>query len=628
MIKPLPIITCLVLLIFCVAPLAGDTDVEYDVSLGYHFLFSTESNEFYRNHADLSEGFLVDGFHFVISPRTNERWFDQVNVDACLANRLDSSKSVRFDMVKHGRYAMTVRYDFLYDFFLNDAYNYGANQRNLERSNLRVDFDWKSVDHFIFSVGYRYGKTAGSYNQPESGWGDIFKIPFDRDYTHEEIRGGLTYTNRGFTAAFHQSWIRIEDNSRYEPDSIPGYGFGGHDLEATVLTREGLVKSTIPASTFKAGYAQEIFSTDFTYVYRGGDIENNLLDLKGFYFVDFNQRSDLMARLMATADIPEHQATFRADVSPVDRVNIEYEFYWNRMETDSAIDVTHSLILAAHTNTPIEYSEINRDLFFYRDDYKMHTFTGRVYPVRDLSLWASYARTDGELINTYTRTGELLTDITSDYSYAKVFFGGKYRLPGGTELSGEAGFSDIEHPDFRTAGTDKTEFKIQAYQPFNDKLNFNFGYQESELEDDAIHLENKVKLLDLGMFYRPRQWAMIGAGFTRLSLDYSMKFQYYELDTLVSPVESYATDQNGFYLTAGFTGHERIRGSASLFYLDDSGSSFPLSRWSTSIDLEIGLVRRLSARLSARYYDYNEDFFARHDYSFNQLAVTLRWTNR
>jgi len=82
------------------------------------------------------------------------------------------------------------------------------------------------------------------------------------------------------------------------------------------------------------------------------------------------------------------------------------------------------------------------------------------------------------------------------------------------------------------------------------------------------------------------------------------------------------------YVYAGFDGSERIKGGVSFHYLDDSGESYPLSRFAGQANVEVGLFKDISVLVAGRYFDYQDDVFAAHDYSFNQLIVALRWIHK
>jgi len=109
-----------------------------------------------------------------------------------------------------------------------------------------------------------------------------------------------------------------------------------------------------------------------------------------------------------------------------------------------------------------------------------------------------------------------------------------------------------------------------------------------------------------------------------MTLDFANDLMFSEGDARISSVESYGTDQNGIYAFGTFT-KNRFSGRVSFFYLDDSGSSFPLSHWNGVASCQYKISKTLYGLLSVRYYDYNEDASNVRDYNVNQFVVGIRW---
>jgi len=122
-------IACLLLLALlltpCVRAQGTEYDLESDLTIGYSFLFGDAGDDYYRNHQDITEGFLLDRYRFALSPKKEGHWFDQLRVDLSIANRDDSSKGLDVRFLKHGTYEARVKYAYLYDYFSDPAYNYG-----------------------------------------------------------------------------------------------------------------------------------------------------------------------------------------------------------------------------------------------------------------------------------------------------------------------------------------------------------------------------------------------------------------------------------------------------------------------------------------------------------------------
>ena len=63
----------------------------------------------------------------------------------------------------------------------------------------------------------------------------------------------------------------------------------------------------------------------------------------------------------------------------------------------------------------------------------------------------------------------------------------------------------------------------------------------------------------------------------------------------------------------------------SFYYMDDSGSSFPLSNMIGKAKIQFRLTNSVFAVLSGSYFYYSEDNAMLHDYNFNNLVIGFRW---
>jgi hypothetical protein len=630
----MPRLVCLICLgILCLVPAAAQSssnhDMESDLVIGYNFLFNTNDNEYYRNHEDRSEGFLVDSYHFSLSNRDDSQWFDKLTVNMSLANRIDAGKGVEVRFLKHGKFSASLKYSYYYDYFNDPEYNYGQNRRNPNRDNLRFDFDWKSVKDFVFSFGYRQNRVRGEFDYPAFYWGDSFAIPLDKNNDYQEVSGAVAYARGGFNASFKQAMIWFKDRSKYMPvEDMPGAGLGGLPVDMQNPARSGLVESSIPASTVTAGYRADNWSANFSYEYRNGSLDNNVLDLKTFYFTSAESRNDIMLKAVGTADLPEQKANFRADVDLFRILNLEYNFDWHTLETDSTNGLEDTLTLYPLAGGPMVMSQAYTDRFYYKNEYQTHSFTASVRPVKELLVSAAYRRTDGDMTKTFARDDGPDPGFLEDYSRDVYEFRGRYRFSFGSELSAAYIHEDIDHPVYLVAGQEKNDWQVSLYQPFTDKLSGQFTYRDAKLTDERIALDNRTLMTDASVQYLLMEDASIGLGYTRFHLDYSQDFDYYYNDNPVTALENFNTAQNGVYTFANFEGSERVKGHLSLYYLWDRRDAMPFHRWVGDASIEVGLTKGVSALFSARQFTYSEEIPSIHNYNVNEVTLALRWLIR
>lgn len=625
-------IACLLLLALlltpCVRAQGTEYDLESDLTIGYSFLFGDAGDDYYRNHQDITEGFLLDRYRFALSPKKEGHWFDQLRVDLSIANRDDSSKGLDVRFLKHGTYEARVKYAYLYDYFSDPAYNYGLNDRNLARDDFDFDFRFKRVPHFVFDFGYGQLRVRDEFNYGAFYWGDSFKIPIRKDHTQRELRAGVEFSRGGFLAGFSQSWYTLRDRSPYRNPTSRGAGLGLYTIELTELDRTLVYDGDIPVSTVKLGYAGGRFSADLVYVYGDGSLDVDSIDLKQFLFEDMVSRNEILLEAAGTGALPEHHLDLRLGVDITDWLGVEYRLDWRDLKTDSAVALTDTLRLFPVNGAPIEFTEAYGEVYHYQNRAAAHTVEATVRPADGLALTAGYRRRDGELTHTLSRDQVVESDIFDEYTRDTYELRGKYRLDNGADFRGFYRYESIDEPTFRTAGRSRHEFQVGTSQPLSELLTIHASFRDSRLDDDRVGLDSRLRLIDAAVDYAPRAGIHIGAGYTLFDCNYRIGLRYAVDDTVVTPVEEYEAAQNGVYVYAGFDGSERIKGGVSFHYLDDSGESYPLSRFAGQANVEVGLFKDISVLVAGRYFDYQDDVFAAHDYSFNQLIVALRWIHK
>jgi len=613
------------LAIFSRAQTAG-YETEVDVTAGYNFLFSTGDDEYYRSHDDVSEGLLVDRLRFAMVPKAEGHWFDKLSVDFCLANRVDSAKDVEFNFLKHGMYSARIKYSYMYDFFSDPYYNYGNNDRNIARDNLLLDFRWKGVRDFVFNAGYQQVRARDDLAFSTSYWGDLFAVPVLKDNSHRLVKAGVAFDRSGFHLGFEQGWQFIDDHSDYARQTVPGDGFSSRPSALVNPERQTDVSTTIPITNASAGYSADTWSADFRYSYLNGSTDIDVLDLKTFYITSTNSRNDILIKAAGETDLPEQQAELQLAWEPLDQLELAYRLDWQSLESDSGLDLENTLRLYGNSDIPVLESTLaTAELFYYKNESITHDLSATVRPVRDLAVTLSYTHTDGNLDNRYSVDGENLTTIDQDYSRDSIGVKGKYRFSFGGEATGGYLHENIDDPAFRTAGDSRDEYQLGFYQPLGNRFNWQIHYRDSRLQDDRIGLANSVKLLDILAEYAPNEWARLGLGYSRFDFNFATGLYFPWSGQPVAEVESYDTEQDGVYFYAGFQGEHRVKGGVSLYFMDDTGDSAPLSRLTGSANVEVALMKNISVSVTGRFFDYTEDFLPQHGYDFQQLVIALRW---
>ncbi len=604
---------------------SSDYQYEGDLITGYNFLFSTDNNPYYRSHTDLSEGLFADGYFNIITEKGN-KWFDQIEIQACIGRKVDLSNSILITVKKRKLYSLKINYNSFYDFFYDPLYNYGANNRNLERNSFNANFNWFGVKHFIFNFGYKHIVSKGNICQPSYNWGEIFAIPLDMHETREEFRTGAKFYSGGFLISFDQSWIDISDNSRYRKGILHGIGFGSQTILSTDRNRSGSVDASIPVSTIIIRYKGNRWSTSSTFSYKNGSLDEDLINLMDFLFYDFNSRNSFLIHTLGGADTPQYIANYNLEADVCDYMTVEYNLEWNKTETSSNLNTDQKLTLFPIQGNPIDIHSTEIDGYYYKNTYTRNSVSAIIYPAKNLTFTTSYYHTSGDITQRYIHDEEQQSNIYETYTLDKLEFITRYRTILKTELKGGYSYEKIDNPIYRTAGDHKNEFFLSASQPLNEKTSIALNYHDSRLKDSSIHLDSSVKLFEGSIDYTLSSNLCTGFGFTHLDLNHLEDFIYFRGENQISSLEDYDTSQNGYFVYSTFKDSQnRFKGQIQLYYLDDNGESLPLSHWNVSGNIEAKLLHHLWVQIEGRYYDYKEDIFTLHNYSFDQFIFALHW---
>lgn len=597
---------------------------EASVSVGYQFLLSRDHGDFYRNHDDLTEGLVSDKVHLAMTHPTGTRWFDSFRLDAAMASRLDGDRSFQMDLHRLGRYEASIRFSQRDDFFLDPWYNYGLFRRDVSRGDLRADFRWTGVKHFIFSCGYTHIQDKGTTGLSTSAWGDLFRLPQNRRMFSDEGRAGLTYSRGPLTATFCQSWTCVENVSRGIPETVSDVGLNPLLTTLDQYGLSGRTRTTMPASSLLVNYRKGSFEAELTCTYRNASLDTNTQDLRTYHFLDFASRNQFLLKAQGNTDLPEHTLSARISASPTSWMDVEYEFHLQNEKADTTQNLTNTLRLGIDLLQPLETTTLYRDVLRYRSHQYAHTVSATVFPMRALDLRMAYTRQDGTLQQSFFR-GTSAEDPSVDYSLDRVEVGGKYRPRPGTLVKASYRHERQEDPLFRVIPASKNEFQFGLSQTVGDKLSLDASYRDARSSRDSSGLNQTVKLLDMTGLYALREWVSVGAGFTRLDLNYAIGQIFILNQVSQERTMVYDTVQDGYYIFARFQSKGRLSGSMSLNRFVDRGASQPESRWTPSADLQFRLTRTLSATVAARYLGFRDDFLPSRNYSFNQIVLGLRW---
>ncbi|MCK5878170.1 MAG: hypothetical protein KAH24_00205, partial [Holophagae bacterium] len=253
---------------------ADKLDVRTDLSVGYSFL-SSDDNPWLQNHCDFSEGLMLENLKLIVQNGNTGSWFDSLSLEARAGDRLDTGRVVRFQLKKAGRYSFTLKQSWNRDYFADTAYNYGANDRNLTRNNVSAEFRWTGFKNLALIAGYSLVETTGTGNQPFTEWNDIYALRLNRDTSRESYTAGLDYRKGAFRFMLRQSFVTVNEQSRYGDGPVSGTGLSTFATELTP-NRSGKVESTIPVSSARLEYAGNSWWASVRYSHSDATIDNDV----------------------------------------------------------------------------------------------------------------------------------------------------------------------------------------------------------------------------------------------------------------------------------------------------------------------------------------------------------------
>lgn len=610
-------------LLLCAGNLLGGDQVEVsvDTSVGYSVL-SSDDNSFYRNHADLSEGFLLENLR--LTALSQEKWFDRMELTARTGDRDGAGRKIRFDIRKTGRYSFTLQQSLNFDYFSDDTYNFGANARNAVREALNAEFRWMGFQHVSLVAGYGLNETNGFFSQPYSGWLDVYPIRLNRDTSRESFHIGADIRKGSFRISLRQAWVTMEEAS--VPIGSVSNAAGETFPSTLTTTRSGITEWDIPTTKLSASYSGNIWWINASWSKQDASLDLDTTDLKSYLFTDYGQRTDFLSTWFGTGDAPTTRASAQLSVMPLNNLTISYNLDMVDTETESSLATSRSMMLYGTGDTPlVTLDEAFNDSYHYDNSRTDHGLTVSYKPHSNWTIDLRFSQMDGDIIQEQWEDGSMITAIEDTYETNHTELGIKYRHDRGT-LAIRAFDESIEDLTFRTAGDKKTGLSLTGDMELTDRLSATLFIQQAKLEnkDPLVQLSDDTSVIDLGIHFRPVKNASLGIGVTRMELDYAALLFFTEDRESAAALMGTDAEQMGYYLTGNWQ-KDRLSASASLFYLDDSGTSLPLSTWNARLSASWRLTDSLSALLSLRYLDYAEDAQPLHDYNLNQVVFGLRW---
>ena len=603
---------------------ADKLEMKTDVSFGYTFL-SSEDSPYFKNHYDFSNGAMLQDLKMVVRNPDAGSWFGTMSLESRAGDRLDTGRVVRFSLKKAGRYSFTLKQSWNRDFFADAAYNYGANNRNLTRNNVSAEFRWTGFKNFALIAEYGLVKTKGTGNQPYTEWNDIYALRLNRDISRERYTAGLDYHKGAFKLMLRQSWVTVDEKSRYQDGTVSGTGLSTFDTALTP-SRSGTVESTILISSARLEYAGNSWWASVRYSHSDATIDNDVVDLKQYVFSDYGSRTDFLMTFAGSSDAPVDDAGLSVSVQAMDSLVVSYDLNWRELKTDTMLNSERTMMLYGTSDSPLVTASNSTDSGFYYHNRRLnHGLSFKYQPQRQWDVTLSLRQVDGNLRHSASEDGETDGIIDEDYTTNRVEFAGRYRLSAGS-VKASVFHESIDNPVYRTAGDKRDGFSISGDWMISDSVSWNVVYQDATLKNDnpTLLLNRDTTLLDSSFQFTLTKGAALGVGYTLMKLDFSNNLLFNEDEVPVSSAEAYNTDQSGVYAFGSFTAN-RFTGRVSFFYLDDSGSSFPLSHWNGVASCQYKISRTLYGLLSVRYYDYNEDASNVRDYNVNQFVVGIRW---
>lgn len=615
-------ISCLFFILVIFSPVISQDKYSFqsDITFGYSVL-SSEDNPYFRNHYDFSEGAMIENLDFYLKNSEKSSWFDSFSVKARTGDRLDTGRKISVKLQKKGLYLFKITQKQDYDYFYDNDYNFGANNRNLTRNNVAVDFNWFGFSNLDVYAGYKQYESSGNIQNPFSDWGNIFALQFDKDVSYDEVKVGFMFHKNSFKFAVNQSWISVDDNSQYM--SFQDTGSNNITLDNPTIT--GNVTSKIPTSSVKGSYYGEKMAVSFSYSKKDGSIDNNSLNLKNYFFDDFGAKTDRLVQLSGTTDTPTTDVNVFLTFSPVKSFSISYDFILTDTETDTNLNSMNTLNLYGTSTSPIvTIGDSQNTNFYYSNKRTKHGATVKYSPIDRIDLKVAYHQLDGDLENSLTNDSVLDSSVVEEYSSDKLEFGFDYKFSKG-KLNASIFNEDIEDPFYRVSGAKKDGYNVSFSFLISDNLSLNSLYSNVKVKDNLtdINLDTENQLYDILVSYSVNSNLSFGVGAT--GIDYKNFINLVYSGSPENNQDSYDFNQQGYYVFANYDGQKRVKANVSFYYMDDSGSSLPLSNMIAKAKVQIKLTKSVFAVLTGNYFDYSEDYVASHDYNFNNLVIGFRW---
>ena len=618
--------TFLLMALLCtMGALAQDAlDVRTDVTVGYSVLSSEDSN-FYRNHADLSDGFLLENLK--LTAQATSRWFDRIELTAKGGDREDTGRKIRFDIRKAGRYSFYLQETLNFDYFSDDTYNFGANERNAVRTVMNAEFRWLGFRNVTLLAGYGLSETAGYSSQPYSGWLDVYPIRLDRDTSRESFHVGIDFRHGQFKASLRQAWVSIEENSI--PIGSVGNAAGETFPSTMTTTRAGINQSDIPTTRLELDYSGNVWWVHTSWSKQDATMDLDATDLKSYLFTDYGSRTDLLSAWYGTGEAPTTRAAVQVSVMPIAKLTVSYHMDMIDTKTESLLATDRSMMLYGTSSTPlVTLEESFSDAYRYENKRLDHGLAFSYKPATNWTIDLQFNRIDGDILQEQLTDDATVSAIDDQYETTHTELGVRYKFHRGT-VAVKLFTESIDDPTFRTAGDSKDGISLTGDMALTNRLSATLFVQQAKLEnnDPLIQLSDESSVIDLGLHFRPVRHASVGFGITRMELDYATLLLFTDSHDATSMVDGTDTEQTGYYLTGNWS-RDRLNSTISLFYMDDSGTSLPLSTWNARMSLSWRFTDTLSALVSLRYMDYSEDATPLHDYNLNQVVFGLRWIYR
>jgi len=378
-----------------------------------------------------------------------------------------------------------------------------------------------------------------------------------------------------------------------------------------------------------ASYSGNIWWLNATWSKQDATLDLDTTDLKSYLFTDYGQRTDFLTAWFGTGDAPTTRASAQLSVMPMNNLTISYNMDMVDTETESTVATSRSMMLYGTSDTPLTtLDDAFSNSYHYDNSRTDHGLTVSYKPHSNWTIDLKFSQMDGDILQAQWEDGDMINAIDDSYETTHTELGVKYRHNRGV-LAVKTFHESIDDLTFRTAGDKKTGFSLTGDMELTDRLSGTLFIQQAKLEnnDPLVQLSDETSVIDLGIHFRPVKNASLGLGITRMELDYAALLFFTEDRESAAALMGTDSEQMGYYLTGNWQ-KDRLSATVSLFYLDDSGTSLPLSTWNARMSASWRLTDSLSALVAVRYMDYAEDMTPAHDYNLNQVIFGLRWLYR